>query len=58
MSIKNIIIGNTSYPPLKINDIETIGYLDKEILTEECFEINSLKGKNIKNETEQELLEM
>ena len=22
---RNIIIGNTSYPPLKINDIETIG---------------------------------
>ena len=46
---RNIIVGNTSYPPLKINDIESIGYLDKEILTEECFEIKNLELQTINN---------
>ena len=46
---RSIINRNTNTEPLKINDIETIGYLEKEILTEECFVINSLKDKNIKN---------
>ena len=44
---KSIIVGSTNKEPLKINDIETIGYLEKDILMEECFEISSLKGKNI-----------
>jgi len=46
---RSIIDGNTKKEPLKINDIETLGYLEKEILTEECFLINSLKDKNIRN---------
>ena len=46
---RSIIIGNNSYESLKINDIETIGYLDKEILTEECFVIENLEEQPINN---------
>ena len=46
---RSIIIGNTRKESLKINDIETIGYLDKEILTEECFVIKNLEIQLINN---------
>ena len=43
---RSIIIGNTNIEPLRINDIETIGYLEtKSKFNEECFKIEKIEGK-------------
>ena len=44
---RTIIIGNTNYEPLRINDMETIGYLEKKSnFNEECFKIEKIEGES------------